>query len=187
MTIRQEIRLSGYGGQGIILAGFIIGQAVSVFEGKNTTYIQDYGPEARGGTCRADVVVSDERVLYPYITVPTILVAMSQQAYDKYCPEDHHNAMILIDEDLVKPEEGRNSRILAIPARRIAEQLGKVAVANMVMLGFTVAVSGIVSVEAVKKSILASVPKGTEPFNIEAFEGGYAYGCEKLKTQERNR
>ncbi|MBA7702391.1 hypothetical protein ES703_111158 [subsurface metagenome] len=103
MANRHEIRLCGYGGQGIILAGYIVGQAASIFDGKNTTFIQDYGPEARGGACRADVVISDERVLYPYINAPSVLVAMSQQAYDKYCPRNHRDALVIIDNDLVKP------------------------------------------------------------------------------------
>ena len=113
-----EIRFSGYGGQGIIVAGYIIGQAASIFEHKYATFIQDYGPEARGGTCRADVVVSDERVLYPYITAPSVLVAMSQTAYDRYHPENHRDALVIIDKDLVKPTRMRGKELLAAPARR---------------------------------------------------------------------
>ena len=159
-----------------MLAGYIIGQAASIFEHKHTTHIRDYGPEARGGTCRADVVISDKPVLYPYINAPSILVAMSQQAYDKYRPRSREDSLIIIDEDLVKHREKRKDRLLSIPAQRIAEELGRVVVANIVMLGYLTAATHIVSLEAMKKSILASVPKGTEELNMKAFESGYAYG-----------
>ena len=176
MAERHEIRLCGYGGQGIILAGHIIGQAAAIFEHKYATFIQDYGPEARGGASRADVVVSDERVLYPYIDAPSILVVMSQQAYDKYHPENRRDALVIVDNDLVKPTQTSKDRLLMVPARRLAEELGRVVVANIVMLGYVTAVTDIVSAEAMKKSILASVPKDTEELNMKAFECGYAYG-----------
>ena len=179
MVNRDEIRLCGYGGQGIILAGYIVGQAAAIFERKNVVFIQDYGPEARGGACRADVVVSDAPVLYPYIVTPSILVAMSQQAYDKYCPENPQNTLVIIEEDLVKPREMKGTRLLAVPPRRIAAELGRVAVANVVMLGLLTAATNVVSVEAMKKSILTAVPKNTEELNLKAFERGYTYGLEK--------
>ena len=175
MAARHEIRLCGYGGQGIILAGYIIGQATSVFEEKNAVFIQDYGPEARGGACRADVVICDEAVLYPYIEAPSVLVAMSQEAYDKYFPKKREDTLVIIDEDLVIPKKTNGNRLLVIPARRIAEKLGRVAVANVVMLGFLTAATGIISMDAMKKSILISVPKNTEELNLNAFEQGYAY------------
>lgn len=180
MVNRHEIRLCGYGGQGIILAGYIVGQAASIFEHKNAVFIQDYGPEARGGACRADVVISDAPVLYPYIGTPSILVAMSQQAYDKYCPENPQNTLVIIEEDLVKPRETGGARLLAVPPRRIAEELGRVAVANVVMLGLLTAATNVVPAEAMKKSILASVPKNTEELNLKAFERGYAWGLENM-------
>ncbi len=179
MANRHEIRLCGYGGQGIILAGYIIGQAASIFDGKSTTFIQDYGPEARGGACRADVVISDERVLYPYIVAPSILIAMSQEAYNKYYTKNRHDALVIIEEDLVKPRETSSGGLLTVPATRMAEEMGRVMVANVVMLGFFTAVTGIVSIDAMRKSILASVPKGSEELNVKAIERGYAYGLEK--------
>jgi len=185
MPERCEIRLCGYGGQGIILAGYIIGQSASIFDGKNATFIQDYGPEARGGACRADVVISDEAILYPYIDTPSILVSMSQAAYDKYYSKNRKDALVIIDCDLVKPTQTRGRRLITVPASRIAEELGRVNVANVVMLGFLTAVTNIVSLEAMKKSILASVPKKTEGLNTKAFEHGYAYGLEKLKSTEK--
>jgi len=174
MENRQEIRLCGYGGQGIILAGYIIGQAAAVHEGKNAVFIQDYGPEARGGACKADVVISDEAVLYPYIEAPSILVTMSQEAYEKYFPSKREDTLVILDQDLVIPDETGDARLLAMPARRIAEELGRVQVANVAMLGFFTAATDVISVESMKKSILSSVPKGTEELNMSAFEQGYA-------------
>jgi len=179
MAERQELRLCGYGGQGIILAGYIVGQAVAVFERRNATFIRDYGPEARGGACRADVVISDEPVSYPYVIAPSVLVAMSQQAYDRYHARSRPDTLVIIDEDLVRPGPDDNNRRLSIPARRIAEELGRVAVANLVMLGFLTRVTDLVKVAAMKKSLLAAVPKGTEELNKKAFERGYSYGGEK--------
>jgi len=175
MSNRHEIRLCGYGGQGIILAGYIIGQAASVYEGKNAVFIQDYGPEARGGACRADVVISDEAVLYPYIDVPSILVSMSQEAYNKYFPGTSEDTLVIIDGELVTAEQRSGRRLLEMPARRIAEEVGRVAVANAAMLGFLTAATDVISADAMKKSILASVPKGTEELNLNAFEQGYAH------------
>ena len=180
MAKRREIRLSGFGGQGIILAGHIIGQAAAIFEDKNAVLIQDYGPEARGGACRADVVVSDDPVLYPYIIAPSVLVAMSQEAYNKYHDENRRDALVIIDEDLVKAKKPRDGELLTIPAVRMAEELGRVTVANVVMLGFFAAVTDVVSLDAIKKAMLASVPKDTEELNLKAVERGYAYGLEKL-------
>ena len=181
---RHEIRLTGFGGQGIMLAGYIIGQAATVYEMKHATHIRDYGPEARGGSCRADVVISDKHVLYPYINAPSVLVAMSQQAYDKYRPGSRENSQIIIDEDLVKHREQRKDRLWTIPAQRIAEDLGRVNVANVVMLGFLTAVTNLISIEAMRKSVLTSVPRNSEELNLKALEQGYAYGMEKVATRK---
>ncbi|MFH1775393.1 MAG: 2-oxoacid:acceptor oxidoreductase family protein [Chloroflexota bacterium] len=180
MIERHEIRLCGFGGQGVVLAGYITGQAAAIYDDKYVSFIQDYGPAARGGVCRADVVVSNERVLYPYISAPTVFVALFQESFDKYCPENHKDALVIIDSDLVKPKNTRGKRLLGVPATRMAEELGRVNVANIVMLGFMAAVTDIISVEAMRKSILDSVPKGTEVLNTKAFEKGYAYGREMI-------
>ncbi len=173
---RVELRLSGFGGQGIILAGFIVGQAAVLYDGKNATFTQSYGPEARGGACSAQVVISDEVGGYPYVVNPSTVVAMSQEAYAKYASGVGEGVRVIIDESLVKPEPSKKDRVLAVPATRIAQELGRSGVANIVMLGFLAAVTDIVSVEAMKKSILDSVPKGTEALNMAAFDRGFAYG-----------
>lgn len=179
---REEIVIGGLGGQGIILAGYIMGQAASIFDGKNATLIQDYGPEARGGACRAQVVISDSPVSYPYIETPSVLAVMSQEAYTRYNPRLRQGGLLLIDKDLIKPEKSTNNKIFAIPATRIAQELGRTAVANIVMLGFFTAVTKIISTDAMKQAVLHSVPKGTEELNMKAFETGYSYGLEKLKA-----
>ena len=181
---RDEIILGGLGGQGIILAGYILGKAASLFDKKNATHIQDYGPEARGGACQTQVVISDSEISYPYIDNPSILAVMSQGAYDKFSPNMRQDTVLLIDEDLVKPKRAKHTRLLTIPATRTAQELGRVAVANIVMLGFVTAITKVVSVEAMKKAVLESVPKGTEELNMKAFDRGYSYGLEKLKTVE---
>ncbi len=182
MADRHEIRLSGFGGQGIMLAGYIIGLAAAIYGGKHTTHIRDYGPEARGGSCRADVVISDDPVLYPYISAPSVLVALSQQGYDKYRPDSRENSLIIIDEDLVKHSETRKDRLRVIPALRIAEELGRATVTNVVMLGFLAAVTGIVSIEALQKAVKDSVPEAMVALNLKALERGYNYAQEKAKA-----
>ncbi len=177
---RKEIVIGGFGGQGIILAGYIVGQAAAIFDRKNATFTQDYGPEARGGACRAQVVISDNHISYPYIENPSVLVVMSQEAYAKYATGLRKNVPLLIDEDLVKPKKSKNNKIFAIPATHIARELGRPAVANIVMLGFLTAITKMVSVDSIKKSLLESVPKGTEELNMKAFERGYSYGLLQL-------
>jgi 2-oxoglutarate ferredoxin oxidoreductase subunit gamma len=174
---RIEVRLSGAGGQGIVLAGHILGQAVSLYEkGKSATFTQSYGPEARGGSCSAEIVISNESVGYPYVISPQLLVIMSQEAYNKYTQNLSKETMVIIDTDLVKPDPTNNLKILSIPATRLAREMGRVVVANIIMLGFVAAVSDVVSAKALKESILAIVPEGTGEFNIKAFTTGYEYG-----------
>jgi len=178
---QQEIIFSGFGGQGIILSGYIFGQAATIFDKKNVTFVQDYGPEARGGSCRAQVIISDDYISYPYIDKPSVVVAMSQEAYLKYASGVHKDFFLLIDEELVKIDKPASSKVFTIPATRIAQELGRTAVANIVMMGFLIAVTELVSLDAMKRSILQSVPKGTEELNEKAFERGYSYGLEKTK------
>jgi 2-oxoglutarate ferredoxin oxidoreductase subunit gamma len=174
---RTEIRLSGFGGQGIIKTGNIIGEAVAIHDGKNATFTQSYGPESRGGAAAAQVVISDEPISYPHVIDPSILVVMSQGAYTKYAPGFRKDGLLIVDEDLVEIDEAvEGLRVLSIPATRLAEELGRKIVANVVMLGFLAAVTDLASAEAMKKAVLSSVPKGTEELNLKAFERGYEYG-----------
>jgi 2-oxoglutarate ferredoxin oxidoreductase subunit gamma len=178
-----EIRFSGFGGQGIIRCGLITGKALSLYDNKHATMTQSFGPEARGSACSSQVVVSDDRVLYPYITTPEILVSMSQEAYDKYEPELRDNGILVIDTDLVKPMAVRGKiQMYAIPSTRFAEELGNRIIANLVMLGFFTAVTKIASPEAMKKALPGLVPGRFLDLNIKAFDKGYDYGEEVLKT-----
>lgn len=175
---RIEIRLSGFGGQGIILAASILGKAAALYDHKHATMTQNYGPESRGGACSGQVIISDAPVSYPHLTHPDVVVAMSQEAYTKYTSDLADGGLVLIDEDLVKPaERGRqiHARLFSIPATRIAEEMGRKMVANIVMLGFLAALDHSVSPDALRQAVRESVPKGTEEFNLKAFERGYIF------------
>jgi 2-oxoglutarate ferredoxin oxidoreductase subunit gamma len=177
-----EIRFSGFGGQGIIRCGLITGKAISLYDKKHATMTQSFGPEARGSACSSQVVVSPDRVLYPYITKPEILVSMSQEAYDKYEPDLQDNGILVIDTDLVKPKPVRGKiQMYAIPSTRFAEELGNRIIANLVMLGFFTAVTKIASPEAMKKALPGLVPGRFLDLNIKAFDKGYDFGVEALK------
>jgi 2-oxoglutarate ferredoxin oxidoreductase subunit gamma len=175
--MRQEIRLSGFGGQGIVLAGYILGKALTLYDGLEAVMTQAYGPEARGGASSANILVSDEPIDYPIVQRPDILVALSQEAYTKFKPTAKPEALILIDADLVRPaDQGQHQ---AIPATQLAESLGRRIVANMVMLGFFTAVTGLVGCEAMEKAIKSSVKPKMVPLNIDAFAAGYEYALQR--------
>jgi 2-oxoglutarate ferredoxin oxidoreductase subunit gamma len=169
-----EIRISGFGGQGVILAGYVLGKAAAIYDGKEAVLTQSYGPASRGGACLADVVISDEPVNYPKVTEPDVVVAMSQEAYLTFAEDRPAGCLLLVDEDLVTLNS-HDGNIRHIPMTRIAEVLGRRIVANMVMLGFLAANSGAVSPDALRKAIETTVPRGTEKLNLEAFERGYGY------------
>ena len=175
---RVEIRIAGFGGQGIVLSGQIIGQAASIYDNRFATFTQSYGPESRGGSCTAEVVPSDEPIGDPYVLNPQVLIIMSQEAYAKYGRNHASETLVIIDSDLVKPTPSHNTLLLSIPATRMAREMGRAVVANIIVLGLLAAVSDAVSTAALRKSILASVPAGTAEFNIKAFELGYKYGLE---------
>jgi len=170
----KEIRFSGFGGQGIIRCALITGKALSLYDDKFATMTQSFGPEARGSACSAQLVVSDERVLYPYITQPSMLMALSQEAYEKYYVELSDGGILIIDEDLVKPRaEHPNLSMWQVPATRFAEGLGNRLFTNLVALGFFTAVTGVVTADAMKKALPGLVPGRFLKINIKAFEKGY--------------
>jgi 2-oxoglutarate ferredoxin oxidoreductase subunit gamma len=182
----NEIRFSGYGGQGIIRCGLITGKAISLFDNKFATMTQSFGPEARGSACSSQVVVSETRVLYPYITLPEVLVTMSQDAYEKYEPELREDGVLIYDTDLVKLKPARGQlKIYGIPSTRFAEEMGNRIFANLVMLGFFTAITKVVSPEAMKKAVPGLVPKRFLELNIRAFEKGYNYGVENLNQEKQ--
>jgi len=176
---KQEIIVTGFGGQGIVLAGRILGMAAALKDDKESTLVQSYGPESRGGACCAQVVISDAVIQYPYILAPDILICMSHTAYEKYRESVKPGGVLLTDKDLVQPEGDRD--YFAIPATRMAEELGRKMMANIIMVGFATAVTELVSKEAAVYAVTTSVPKGTEEMNIKAFDKGYDYGKSLLK------
>jgi 2-oxoglutarate ferredoxin oxidoreductase subunit gamma len=189
---KTEIRLAGFGGQGIILAGNILGKAASLYEQLQAVFTQSYGPEARGGACSADVIISGGAIYYPRVSLPQILVLMSEEAKNTYGRQMSDQAMVLIDEDLVQMDTvPEGCRLFKIPATRLAEKLGRTIVANIVMLGFITSITGVVGYEAMKKALFDSIPSGTEELNLKAFEKGFEYGKQKSEarrqeTEERN-
>jgi 2-oxoglutarate ferredoxin oxidoreductase subunit gamma len=173
-----EMRFAGFGGQGIIRSGIIVGRAVSLYDGGFATMNQSFGPEARGGACSSQLVVSEKKILYPYVVRTDYLVAMSQEGYNVFEPEIKDDGVVIIDEDLV--ETNTKKRILSIPSTRIAEELRNRIFANVVMLGFVTATTRIVSVDAMKKTIPDSVPERFIDLNMKAFDKGYEWGKKLL-------
>jgi len=172
---RLEIRFGGFGGQGIVLSGVILGRAFSVYGGKYCAQTQSYGPEARGGACKSEVVVSNQKVDYPMATRLDILVAMSQEAFVKYLPDLKKDGLLIVERDLVSgvPED-EGYRIIRVPATNIADKiLGRRVVANIVMLGALARALDDTDPEWIQKAVLDMVPRGTEELNKEAFERGY--------------
>jgi 2-oxoglutarate ferredoxin oxidoreductase subunit gamma len=180
----SEVRIAGFGGQGVILCAAIIGKAASIHEGGYATMTQSFGPEARGGACSAQVVLSDVPVLYPYVTNPDVLVVMSQEAYSKFAPELKPGGILLVERDLVRlSEHATPARVFSVPATRLAEELGKKMVLNVVMAGFFGAVAGLLSPGALRAAVGDSVPPAFRDLNLRAFDKGYAYGVALLQGQ----
>jgi len=176
---RTEIRVTGFGGQGVILAAHIIGRACAVEAGRHATMIQSFGPEARGSACSATLVVSDEPVLYPYIHRPDIFVVMSSEGYDRHFEELKDDGILIYERDLVKPEPKPGQRAFGVSSTRIAEERGRSIVQNIVMVGFFGAATGIVPRKAMRVAVKSSVPPGTETLNLRAFRAGWdAFGAE---------
>jgi 2-oxoglutarate ferredoxin oxidoreductase subunit gamma len=176
-----EIRIAGFGGQGVILSAIVIGKAGCIFQDGYSTMTQSFGPEARGGACSAQVILSDNPVLYPYVTQPDILVVMSQEAYTLFSPQINPEGILVIEEDLVRIGElPPGVRVYSIPATRIAEELGKKMVLNIVMVGFFGAVSQALDPDALRKAVAASVPKSYRDLNLRAFDRGFEYGTKEL-------
>jgi len=172
-----EIRIAGFGGQGVILAAMVIGKAASIFQNEHATMTQSFGPESRGGACSAQVVLSDSPVLYPYVTRPDILVAMSQEAYTKFVPELKEGGLLIVEQDLVQLSGlPTGVQVYGVPATRLAEELGRRMVLNIVMVGFFGAVTGLLDPDALRKAVDDSVPPAFRELNRKAFDRGYEYG-----------
>ena len=170
MSSRYEIRLAGSGGQGLILAGIILAEAAGIYDGKFVCQTQSYGPEARGGASKAEVVISDAAIDYPKAISPDVLLAMNQKSLEAFSSDLKPGGLLLVDADLVK--EAPASRVLALPFTRIARELGRAMAANIVALGALAQLTGAVSLESLTAAVLARVPKGTEDLNRRALAAG---------------
>jgi len=182
-----EIRIAGFGGQGVILAAVVIGKARAIFESGFATMTQSFGPEARGGSSSAQVILSTEPILYPYITRPDILIVMSQEAGARFIPDLKPGGILITEQELVRVDYlPAGTRAYGVPATRLAEELGRKMVLNIVMVGFFGAVTGLLAPEALRQAVADSVPPAFQKLNLEAFDKGYEYGAsliEKLREE----
>jgi 2-oxoglutarate ferredoxin oxidoreductase subunit gamma len=177
---RFEIRLSGSGGQGLILAGVILAEAIGVGDGKNVVQTQSYGPEARGGASRADLVISEEEIYYPKSMKLDLLLALTQEACDTYYPDMKEQGLLVVDSNMVT--QIPTKRYFGFSFTRLArEEIGHVMVANVIALGAIAELTGIVSKEAIKNAVLSRAPRGTEEKNTKALELGAKIAREAMK------
>jgi 2-oxoglutarate ferredoxin oxidoreductase subunit gamma len=171
---RYELRFSGAGGQGLITAGIIMAKAASIYEGKQAVQSQSYGPEARGGASKSEVIISDGPIDYPKATAVDALLAMTQEACDKYTHDLKDGGILLVDSDLVKILPKGNFKIISFPIINTAkDDVGREIVANIVALGAMVALTGQVSRENAEKAVLSSVPEAFIELNRKAFSIGF--------------
>lgn len=168
---RIEIRLAGSGGQGLILAGLLLAEAAGVHEGREVAMVQSYGPEARGGSSKAEIIISDDAIDYPLCTHVDLFVALTQEAADTYCWDLRPGAWVIVDEDLVVHPP--TSRAVALPFTAAArDKLGKAAVANMAALGAVAELTGLISRRSLEKALTGRVPDGTIELNRKALALG---------------
>jgi 2-oxoglutarate ferredoxin oxidoreductase subunit gamma len=169
---RREVRFAGFGGQGLLLAGIILGKTACLYAGKQAAQTQSYGTEARGGASQCNVVIDEKEITYVGVVNPDVFVVMSQEAYDKLIREVKEGGVVFYDSDLVKIQDNPELRQVPIPSTSVAKDLGRQMVANMVMLGAMVEGTRIMESEQVKACVQDSVPPGTEELNLKAFETG---------------
>ncbi|MFU8806771.1 MAG: 2-oxoacid:acceptor oxidoreductase family protein [Bradymonadaceae bacterium] len=179
-----EIEISGFGGQGVIMSANILGRVATVEENRNAVMTQSYGPESRGGSCRAAVIIDDGEIGFPRVTDPDVMIILSAAAFDKYAPKRTPRTILIVEENLIAPgsKEAADPNILTVPATRIADDLGRRIVMNIIILGFFCGTTELMSPEALRRGICKSVPSHTEELNMRAFEAGLNYA---LKTRSQ--
>ena len=176
-----ELRIAGFGGQGVILSAIILGKAASIHQGAYATMTQNFGPEARGGACSAQLLLSGQPILYPYVTHPDIMVVMTQEAYTRFVRDLKEGGTLIVEQDLVRVTDlPRQTKVYSCPATRLAEELGKKMVLNSVMVGFFTAVTKLLDPDSVRNAVTDSVPATFRELNLKAFERGFAFGLESL-------
>jgi len=169
---RQEIRFAGFGGQGLLLAGILLGKTAALYAGQQAAQTQSYGTEARGGASQCNLVIDDQEITYVGVVNPDVFVVMSQEAYDKLIGEVKEGGLVFYDSDLVKVKENPRLRQIPIPSTSAAKGLGKQMVANVVMLGAMIEGTKAIDGDLVKTCLKESVPPGTEELNLKAFDLG---------------
>ncbi len=170
---RREILIGGVGGQGVVLSGILLGTAATLFEGKKAVQTQSYSSELRGGSARAEVIISEEPISDPQVRRPDILIALAEEAIPRYVDRIRSRGLLVIDSDLVKGAKPGDYEILSIPATSIADkEMGNIVVANLIILGAILKKTGLLSVEAMEKAIEVSVPKKATALNLKAFRRG---------------
>ena len=185
--VLSEIRIAGYGGQGVILSAAVIGKAGAIFEGGYACMTQAFGPEARGGSSSAQVILSTEPILYPYVTQPDVLVVMSQEAYTRFAPQLKPGGILITAQEMVNIDKMPTGiRVYGIPATRLAEELGRKMVLNIVMVGFFGAVTDLLGREALRQAVADSVPPAFQELNLRAFDKGFEYGSQMLVKLAEN-
>ena len=179
MAVRTEVRMAGEGGQGMILAGIILAEAATIYEGHNAVQSQSYGPEARGGASKSEVIISAGEIDHPEVLQPDVVVALSQEAFRKFGSTVKPDGLLVVDAD--KVDSSSAPQAIRLPITKIAfETTGRIITANTVALGVLVALTGVVSRQALEKAILARAPRGTEEMNHKALDAGFA-AAEKVK------
>jgi len=182
MTGPKQVRMCGFGGQGIVLAGTVLGRA-AVDDGKWAAGSSSYGAQARGGYCRSDVLISDDPIVFPHVIEADILIAMAQTAYDQYREDLASDAIVLFDEKLVTPKPSHAVQQIGVPATNWAiKELGEQQVANMVLLGATVAITQVVDRKALLTAIRDHVGERFRELNVKAINGGFALGEERWQA-----
>jgi 2-oxoglutarate ferredoxin oxidoreductase subunit gamma len=180
MAERTEIRLAGEGGQGMILAGIILAEAATIYEGRNAVQSQSYGPEARGGASKSEVIISSGEIDHPEVLQPDVVVTLSQEAFRKFASTVKPTGLLIVDADKVNSSSA--PKAIRLPITKMAfESTGRVITANTVALGVLVGLTGVVSRQALEKAVLARAPRGTEEMNHKALAAGFA-AAEKVRN-----
>jgi 2-oxoglutarate ferredoxin oxidoreductase subunit gamma len=173
MSTRFELRLSGAGGHGLLLAGKVIAEAAAIYDGRTATQAQSYGPEARGGVSRSDVIISDGDIDFPVAHKLDLLLAMTQESVDKYIGDMKDGGTVLVDQDLVDSVPTGAYRVVRASIVETArERVGRPITANLVAVGLIVGLTGIVTVPSLESAVRARVPRGTEEANLKALAAG---------------
>jgi 2-oxoglutarate ferredoxin oxidoreductase subunit gamma len=169
---RLEVIISGSGGQGVVLGGIILAEAVAIYEDRYATHNQSYGPEARGGASKSEVIISDRPIHFPEVEHPDILVALTQEAANKFAPQLKPGGILIADSRIRKLPEKDQTKTYVLPLSDTAEQVRGEIVTNMVTLGALAAITKLVGQAALEQAVLARIPKGTEKINLEALAMG---------------